>query len=887
MSESIKQTMPDHTDITGRFTGRKMLNAMLAGTLALGMVPGVAMAAPADEVESGDIMLLAATGADAFSTGKVTLVKGDYATDFEDAVAGAPSSLNLTSDGNQAIMVAATQVTTADQKTVDLTSPGEGVTYTQEVYAADADGMPTGDPIKSLINSGSYCLVITVDGGEYDGGRCVMNFEVKSPGFATGGLYEINPASDSDVSDTTFTFTGNALNIGFQVGSTPLVEGVDYTVTYAKSTGEAVTEIVNAGTYRAEITGLGKYAGEHLSIAQFTVSPFDLTGASVGVNDTVGTLPVHPGKVTSNDGETQLDANLVKLQLASSNSVWNDNKQYTLDVLPMDGTDGNVTGTCTATVYKVAELVNVKYGREAMPETYEVNNGDAIPDYFDTDLITVYAGEKKLTKGTNYSVSILDEAGDDVSAAFNAHTPGVYRVVVAVTDQNGNGGLYGGADECVVTIKAGTVDTSTTAWVRYDDKVVTDMNVNYQPGGTSIDLSKLTVGLTDQDGDAVSASDYKAVVVDAEGNEYQIGSSSKDVLTEPGEYTLVITSDKYVVENSEAMSININKMNLADVNMDSIIKSFRGFDYVESVATSDGGKTYSDVVYEADTLPLVYNTGFDEDADGEDDFVALPTTDEFTVTLEQYVEKSSEWVEVDETDGDGKYRVVIALADEDLAGNYEFADAETNSTTIEFTMLDQRKCFYDDVNPSEWYFENIAIASGLDWIHGYGGTRLFGPTDSITRGQVAIVLFNMAGGDSSMSDNQYDENYGWQSFEDVDGKMYYAEAIAWAKAAGVVHGVGDTGLFEPERSVTREEFATMIANYAEKIGVDVTPENIDGTLAAYPDGNTTSEWAESVVAWAVEQGIMGKNTTLNPTDDISRAEAVTMMVRFGADNDLV
>ena len=53
-------------------------------------------------------------------------------------------------------------------------------------------------------------------------------------------------------------------------------------------------------------------------------------------------------------------------------------------------------------------------------------------------------------------------------------------------------------------------------------------------------------------------------------------------------------------------------------------------------------------------------------------------------------------------------------------------------------------------------------------------------------------------------------------------------------------------------------------------------------LSKFPDGNKTSDWAKPYVEGAIEKGYLGGDTNgmLNPTKNITRAEAVTVLSRI-------
>ena len=57
-------------------------------------------------------------------------------------------------------------------------------------------------------------------------------------------------------------------------------------------------------------------------------------------------------------------------------------------------------------------------------------------------------------------------------------------------------------------------------------------------------------------------------------------------------------------------------------------------------------------------------------------------------------------------------------------------------------------------------------------------------------------------------------------------------------------------------------------------------ENLD-KLNAFKDGNKTSQWAQSSVEGAIEAGYLNGDNQglLNPTNNITRAEAISMLSR--------
>ena len=185
-----------------------------------------------------------------------------------------------------------------------------------------------------------------------------------------------------------------------------------------------------------------------------------------------------------------------------------------------------------------------------------------------------------------------------------------------------------------------------------------------------------------------------------------------------------------------------------------------------------------------------------------------------------------------------------------------------------------------DVLLSDWY-----VSSGVyqyvnyNGIMGnYSGTDLFGPYDDITRGQVATILWRMAGEPDASGED-------FEDFEDVDAGEYYAEAIRWARSVGVVNGYqdedGEYRLFKPDNSVTREELAKMLERYAALV-LDMDTESDCALLDEKVDADAVSPWAREVMGWAVDAGLVsgvrvGGVDYLNPQDTAWRASMASMV----------
>ena len=178
---------------------------------------------------------------------------------------------------------------------------------------------------------------------------------------------------------------------------------------------------------------------------------------------------------------------------------------------------------------------------------------------------------------------------------------------------------------------------------------------------------------------------------------------------------------------------------------------------------------------------------------------------------------------------------------------------------------------FEDVAPGAWYEEAVRYAYFHNIMEGMRETE-FSPTTALTRAMAAQILYNLEGQPDLSS-----ENLGYP-YEDVDAQAWYGDAVYWARLTGVATGYGD-GTFQPGDSITRQEFAQMLYNYAKYKGYDLTAE---GDLSTFPDANSIADWAEAAMRWANgNQLINGHDDgTLEPDGTATRAQAASILMKF-------
>lgn len=191
----------------------------------------------------------------------------------------------------------------------------------------------------------------------------------------------------------------------------------------------------------------------------------------------------------------------------------------------------------------------------------------------------------------------------------------------------------------------------------------------------------------------------------------------------------------------------------------------------------------------------------------------------------------------------------------------------------------------DGENWLQYVYEN-GIMTGYKDANGEDA-RLFGPDDSVTRGQVATILFRCANPDDASTDDP--SSFGTvSSFSDVPANAYYTSAIEWCKRMGIV--VGDTdgsgaalGTFRPEDAVSRQELATMLFRFANAMDSGNSAGDFDGAaFRAMPDAGDVASYASDAMGWCYAHGILtGSKTSegalLLPEDFATRAQMAKMI----------
>ena len=175
---------------------------------------------------------------------------------------------------------------------------------------------------------------------------------------------------------------------------------------------------------------------------------------------------------------------------------------------------------------------------------------------------------------------------------------------------------------------------------------------------------------------------------------------------------------------------------------------------------------------------------------------------------------------------------------------------------------------FADVSGSDWFYNDVRYVYEKGIMDGTGIDR-FSPNAPLTRAMIVTILYRMAGSPSVS---------GSSDFTDVAAGKWFAKAVAWAAANGIVNGYG-SGLFGPNDPVTREQLAAILYRYAVYGGM--TAVTLEENLGGFADTAQLSAYAIQAMNWAVGQGLInGSGSNLVPKAQATRAQVAAIIHRY-------
>ena len=353
------------------------------------------------------------------------------------------------------------------------------------------------------------------------------------------------------------------------------------------------------------------------------------------------------------------------------------------------------------------------------------------------------------------------------------------------------------------------------------------------------------------------------VVAEVNGNAYKTLKEAANAAKDGDEITVVqnknldltfntTKSVKVTNKTSDKITVKFNGTN-KDVAKDAT----ETFSYTKPSSGSSGGSSSGKTTYKV-TTSAVNNGGVNASPSSAEKGAAI------TITLSP--DKGYKLDKLTVTDGSGKTVSTVKKSDTVYTFTMPASAVKVGVSYVKATETPSETKF-NDVSANDWF------ASAVDYVTGKGmmnGTadNTFSPKANTTRGMVVTVLYRLENQPSTSA----------ASFTDVASGAYYANAVAWANANGIVSGYG-SGKFGPNDKVTREQLAAILYRYAQYKKYNVSgAKSLDG----YTDAQSVSSYAVPALQWANAAGVVtGKSgSKLDPKGNATRAEVAAMLMRF-------
>lgn len=177
---------------------------------------------------------------------------------------------------------------------------------------------------------------------------------------------------------------------------------------------------------------------------------------------------------------------------------------------------------------------------------------------------------------------------------------------------------------------------------------------------------------------------------------------------------------------------------------------------------------------------------------------------------------------------------------------------------------------FTDVSADFWARAKIDEVVKEGWFNGTTSTT-FAPNEYMTRGQFVAVLARFDGVKLTDSNTK---------FSDVPSTKYYAPAVKWAEANGIVTGYSD-GTFRPNAPITRQQIAAFVQRYFQSYkGANLKkalPER-----AQFTDYNDAAAYGKNAMDYCRVYGLIYgySDGTYRPLNNVTRAQVAAILTRI-------
>ena len=295
-----------------------------------------------------------------------------------------------------------------------------------------------------------------------------------------------------------------------------------------------------------------------------------------------------------------------------------------------------------------------------------------------------------------------------------------------------------------------------------------------------------------------------------------------------GDYTLVDASSAEAAANA--------KVTTSDGEVVYFASADAAKEYAESLGSDEGAEVETIPHYVA---PTRYAVGVEPSGRGTASVSSSWAPAGTRVTVALSPAEGFRAAGVTAIDASGK---VVEVEAGDAAGEYAFTMPASGVTV---TPLFARS--FPDVDYASWYAPSVDLVSARGVMNGVGDTGRFGVGATLTRAELAALLWNCA--EPGHAHDPAAENA--TGMDDVADGQWYTAAANWAVESGVINGYDNADgsrSFGPNDPVTLEQLCAVVRNLAGGEG--------SADLSGFLDSDEVSGWARPSVSWAVSVGLV-------------------------------